>query len=101
MKNAPDLMVKKPRPVVSLELVMKVLQESVSVEGHTNGVDEDCVDPGNPFVNGMVAKLPGTNGKKPADSSQHSGLFGKLVVDERGDWPQGIKPGSLNVVHIM
>jgi hypothetical protein len=82
MKKAPDLMVKNPRPVVSLNVNQFVLEEGVSVKSHTDGIDEDLVDPGKPFINGVITELSGTNGKESTDSTQGSGSFGERIVDE-------------------
>ena len=73
----------------------------MSVEGHTDSVDEDLVDPGDPLINGVITELSGTDGEKSTDSSQHARLLGELIVDDWGDWSQSVKPGSLNVVHMM
>ncbi len=82
MKKEPDLMVKKPRPVVSLNVNRIVLEEGVSVQSHTDGIDEDLVNPGKPFIDGVVAKLSGTNRKESTDSAQDSRSLGKRIVNK-------------------
>ena len=73
----------------------------MSMESHTDCVDEDCVYPSNPFIDWVITKLSGADGEKAADSSQHTRFFGEFFIDEGSDWPQSVKPGSLNVVHIL
>lgn len=54
----------------------------MSVKSHTDGIDENLVNPGKPFINGVVTELSGTNGKESTDSTQGSGSLGKRIVDE-------------------
>jgi hypothetical protein len=71
----------------------------VSVERHTDGVYEGDIDPGKPFIDGVVTELPGTNGEETANSSESSGFGGKFFIDESCDGPEGDEPGSLDVIH--
>jgi hypothetical protein len=54
----------------------------MSVQRHTNGIDECDIDPGKPFINWMITELSGTDGKKSTDSSQSTRSLGKSIVDE-------------------
>ncbi len=44
----------------------------MSVQSHTDGVDEDLVDPGEPFIDGMVTELSGTDSEETTNSSKHA-----------------------------
>lgn len=54
----------------------------MSVERHTDGVYEGNIDPGKPFINGVVTELSGTDGEETANSSESSGFGGEFIVDE-------------------
>jgi hypothetical protein len=69
MKKAPDLIVKNPFPVSYLNMSSYLLEECMSMKSHSDTIDHDLIDPGNPFINGMITKLSGTNSKEPSDSS--------------------------------
>jgi hypothetical protein len=53
----------------------------MSVKSHTDGIQENLVDPGEPFVYWVVTELPWANSKKSTDSAQYSRLLGELFVD--------------------
>ena len=76
-----------------------LLEESVSVQSHTDGVDEDLVDPGEPFIDGMVTELSGTDSEETTNSSKHAWFFGEFFVHKGGDRLEGDEPGSLDVIH--
>ena len=71
----------------------------MSVQSHTNCVDENLVDPSEPFIDGVVAELSGTNSEETTDSSKHTGFFGEFFVHEGGHGFEGDEPSSLDVIH--
>ena len=71
------------------------------MKSHTDSVDENLIDPGDPLIYWVITKLSGTDSEKSTDSSQNARLFGKLIVDDWGDRSQSVKPGSLDKVHLL
>ena len=69
IKNAPDLIVKNPFPVVYLNLSCILLEECMSMKGRTDTFDQHLVHPTDPFIKRMIAELSGTDCKKSSDSS--------------------------------
>ena len=51
------------------------------MKGHTDGINEDLIDPRNPFIDGMITELSGTDGKKSTNSAQHTGFFSEFIID--------------------
>jgi hypothetical protein len=54
-----------------------LLEEGMSVQRHTNGIDECDIDPEKPFINWMITELSGTDGEKSIMKS--SSWFLKLI----------------------
>jgi hypothetical protein len=69
------------------------------VEGHTDSVNEYLINPCQPFIDGVIAELSGTNGEETTDSSKYTGFFGEFVIHKRGYGLEGNEPGSLDVIH--
>lgn len=53
----------------------------MSMKTQTDGIDENLIDPGEPFIDGVIAELSGTDSEKSANSSQHTGFLSEFVID--------------------